>query len=140
MTFYYLGAPYTSPDPEVRARRQSIASRYAAVIATQGFAVFSPITHGHQIADYLPLAVAHDHDFWMRQCLPILGEASLMLVLPVPGWRQSLGLAKEIAYAHSKELPVAIIYCPEDPDLEPVPIRQAPPDAFLYCLPYTPKP
>ena len=95
----YLACPYTAPDEETRNFRQRAASRIAASLMQTGVVVFSPITHGHQVAEFLPEALLHSHDFWMVQCLPILKHCNVLVILPLPGWRDSQGLKEELRYA-----------------------------------------
>ena len=99
MTIIYLACPYTSPYPAVSYERQLLATQAAAVLAEEGHTVFSPITHGHQLAPYLHPDNLHSHDFWMAQCLPILTKCSLFLILPLPGWRESKGVEVEAQHA-----------------------------------------
>lgn len=97
--FIYLATPYTHSDPVTRYSRAELASLAAAELMQAGLEVFSPITHGHAIAYHLPSSVAHDHDFWMRQCLPMVERADLLVILPLYDWQHSAGIAKEIFHA-----------------------------------------
>lgn len=97
--FIYLAAPYTHSDPVIRNSRAELANWAAAELMQAGLEVFSPITHGHAIANHLPPSVAHDHDFWMRQCLPMVERADALVILPLSGWNTSSGIAREIAHA-----------------------------------------
>ena len=104
----YLASPYTSPYPEVRNARVKLASAIAARLMERGYVVFSPITHGHSIAEHLPAESAHSHAFWMAQCLPMLADCDLLVVLPVDGWRESRGVAEELAFARLHDIPIFI--------------------------------
>ena len=105
MPIIYLGSPYTDPSPEIRAARAEMASRAAAYLMQQGFAVFSPITHGHAIAEHLPSELLHSHEFWMAQCLPFLDRSHALVILPFPGWGRSRGLAFERRRAEDLNIP-----------------------------------
>lgn len=111
MQVIYLAAPYSHPDPAVRHRRAHQAAAVAADLAASGYCVFSPITHGHQLASYLPHEVAQDHEFWMKQCLPILSLADALVILPIDGWRESRGVWLEIEHARREDLakPIHVI-------------------------------
>ena len=65
MAKIYLACPYTHPDEVTRNTRVEFASIIAAKLMCEGHVVFSPITHGHHIADHLPPAKLHSHEFWM---------------------------------------------------------------------------
>lgn len=105
----YLGCPYTSPELSVRQERAELASLAAARCMQNGYVVFSPITHGHQVADHLPASVAGNHRFWMQQCLPLLRVCDALVILPLDGWRDSRGLFEEICCAEAAMIPIYII-------------------------------
>ena len=106
MAKIYLAAPYSDPDYAVRKTRVDAATRIAAFLMAKGYVVFSPITHGVAIARHLDLAnVKHDHGFWMGQCLPLLGCCDLLVIVPLPGWERSRGIAAEREYASDCNMP-----------------------------------
>ena len=105
MTILYLAAPYSDPSPEVRNARVELASRAAACLMHHGYTVFSPITHGHYVADHLPDECRLDHEFWMKQCLPFLDRSHGLVILPLPGWGQSRGLRVERRRAEDLNIP-----------------------------------
>lgn len=107
MRLLYLAAPYTHQSPVVREwREESTTSTAAIIMRLTGQAVYSPLTHGHRIAPYLPNELVLDHEFWMQQCLPLLRMADELLVLPLEGWRESAGVRKEISVAQACLIPV----------------------------------
>lgn len=106
MVKIYLAAPYSDADPAVRKARVEATTRIAAFLMSKGHVVFSPITHGHAVALHLDFVkVKHDHDFWMGQCLPLLGCCDLLVVVPLPGWEKSRGIAAEREYASDCNMP-----------------------------------
>lgn len=121
--FVYVASPYTHTLPAVRELRYREVSRYAADLMIQGYAVFSPISHSHHIAEYMTPAKVCDHNFWMTADLPILEKASAVHVLTLPGWESSRGVNEEIAHAIRHAIPVYLV----DPfgKLEPMAISQA---------------
>lgn len=102
----YLMCPYTSHDPSVRELRFELACQAAAQLMKEGEVVFSPITHGHHIVPYLPDALAHDHRFWMEQCLPILLKCDWVYLLPLWGWTASQGIRVELETARQAGIPI----------------------------------
>jgi len=104
----YLASPYSSPNSTARNSRVEIASIIAARLMEQGYVVFSPITHGHAVADHLHNKNAHSHEFWMAQCLPMLEACDWLIVLPMDGWRESRGIAAEMEFAKTKGIPTFI--------------------------------
>ena len=59
----YLASPYSHPDPAVRERRFRAACSAAAFLLQAGHAVFSPIAHGHVLAEH---GLPTDWSFWQR--------------------------------------------------------------------------
>lgn len=105
--FIYVACPYTHKDYEVRMRRVHSATEYTAKLMREGHAVYSPITHGHTIA--IMHRVPQDHDFWMRQCLPMVRAAAELHVLQEPGWTTSKGVEAEMAEANAHGIPIRFI-------------------------------
>src|SRR4051812_23388313 len=105
MSFVYLASPYTPTGTETIADRVAAACKYAAKLMNAGHSVFSPIVHSHYVADHLEEAKRLDHEFWMQQDLAILRSASKMIVLRLPGWERSRGIAREIEAAKAVNIP-----------------------------------
>jgi len=99
----YLASPYTDRAWMVEIERYHQACKAASQLMEQGHVVFSPIAHSHGIAKVM---VAHDHDFWMTQDLPFLRQAEKMIVLKLPGWEDSMGVAAEMAFAEKLGIPI----------------------------------
>lgn len=106
MSFVYLASPYTPTGSETIEDRVEAVSRYAADLMMQGHSVFSPIVHSHYVANHLSDELRLDHEFWMQQDLAILRCASKMIVLKLPGWERSKGIAREIEAARKVNIPV----------------------------------
>lgn len=121
-TFIYLAAPYTDSSEIVRNSRAELASLAAANLMQAGLEVFSPITHGHAIAWNLPSSVAHDHTFWMRQCLPMAERADVLVILPLEGWTASRGIVEEIAHASAHGVKVFMWTEAEKDSFDPRPV------------------
>ena len=105
----YLASPYSDPDPDVRQRRFVEVCRAAARMMTMDrIAVYSPVAHGHSIAEHGDID-ATAHTFWMAQCLPFIHAADELVVLMLDGWRDSIGVASEVAQAKLQGIPVRYI-------------------------------
>ena len=109
---YYLACPYSSDKPSLRWLRQELVSQVAAGMMSKSAVVFSPITQGHHLAEHLPANLAHDHEFWMTQCLPFVEWADVFALLPLEGWRESRGVQKELAYAQSLGKQILVFQLP----------------------------
>lgn len=107
----YLASPYTplgNHTSEERARlceeRFEQVCRAAAKLMEAGYVVFCPIAHSHPI-DKL-FGKPGSGAFWQRQDAPYLDFCGSMVVLTLPGWRESKGVAHEIMIAQTRGLPV----------------------------------
>lgn len=73
----------------------------------QGEVVFSPISHSHPIDRWFDRP--ESGTFWKRQDEPFLLGCSKVVVLRLPGWDESLGVAHEIDVALQRGIPVEYI-------------------------------
>lgn len=101
----YLACPYSHPDPVVMAHRFDRVNRAAANLIEQGMVVYSPISHTH------PIAVAGDLPdkswaFWEQFDRAYLNLSHQLIVLCLPGWKESVGVAAEIKIAGELGIPV----------------------------------
>lgn len=103
----YLASPYSHPDESVRIERFHAANKAAALLMQdRKHAVFSPISHSHPVAEHLPNELLMSWPFWMDQDFPILEYADELVVLTLPGWKESRGVQAEIAHAQIHGIPV----------------------------------
>ena len=109
----YLCTPYSHPSAEAREIRFNISCEVAAWAMSQGHTVFCPIAHSHPIAQYLPNELLLDHEFWMRQDLPMLAHADEVWVYPNDAADVSRGVAREVAEAEKLGIPVRFV-CPAE--------------------------
>lgn len=106
MSYIYLASPYSHADPAVMEGRYQAALRAAATLMQSGQAVFAPIAHSHPISSAMPPHMATNHEFWMAQDLPLLRCAAKLVILKLPGWEQSRGIAEELLLAIKLKIPV----------------------------------
>jgi hypothetical protein len=106
----YLGVPYSHPDPEVRQKRFEIVNKVSADLMNAGHIVFSPISHTHPIA--LAGGLPSDFAYWKNFDIAYLEVSRLLIVLMLPGWKESKGVTGEIEIAN--ELGVEIQYLSYD--------------------------
>lgn len=106
----YLATPYTRylHGQEEAARR---ASAYAGEFIACTLPTFSPIAHGHAIANAAHIDPS-DVDFWVAANEAMLRASSSLIVVKMDGWQESKGVAIEIAAFEKAGKP--ILYLPED--------------------------
>lgn len=86
------------------------AAEAAARLMLAGIVVFSPIAHGHALAQETPVLDQQSHSFWMDQCYPMLHHAEALYILRIEGWEKSNGVALEHVYADTHGKPIFVSY------------------------------
>ena len=109
----YLAVPYTHPNREVVELRFKAVNKVAAKLMGAGAGVFSPISHTHPIAEEGSLPKGWD--YWERYDRLMISRSDMVMVLKLPGWKDSVGVAKEILIAQELKIPVEYIeYEPDE--------------------------
>lgn len=118
----YLASPY-SVGPEgaygaedtgtastnMKTRRFKAACKKAAQLMLQGEVVFSPIAHSHSIELEGMNGEIKSGNFWLDQDLSILAKCNKLVVYRLKGWERSRGIAREIACAERRQIPIEYI-------------------------------
>jgi hypothetical protein len=104
LPYVYLASPYSHDDPAVRLERYEAVKQAMTRIALLNIPVYSPIVHWHIVAVDNNLPV--DAVFWQKQNESMMLASGGIWVLCIDGWRQSRGVAAEIAFAERYRLPV----------------------------------
>lgn len=107
----YLACPYTPIDAKDQAEEEQIkeerfrtVSAVAGMLMKEGVIVFSPITHSHIIANEHNLPTTWK--FWRKQDMEFLKRSQRLVVLQLPGWKESKGVQEEIRAAKQYGLEV----------------------------------
>lgn len=103
---YYLACPFTGNIDQQEQRTLEIA-KLACDLYTSGYEIFSPITHSKMIAEAFNQPTTWE--FWKRLDLTLLSRCDGLLVVPMSGWQQSVGMQAEAAYAFRNDMPVSMI-------------------------------
>ena len=99
----YLASPYSHPDSQIRRQRFRDACIATARLIRAGHIVFSPIVHGHPIAEY---GLPTDWRFWEPFDRAYLQRCDEVVVLMLDGWQESEGVQAEIRIAGELGKPV----------------------------------
>lgn len=113
MNVTYLASPYSHFDPAVMVQRYHAVVREAARRMRRGEVIYCPIAHSHPIGLEMPEGESTNHDFWMKQCIPLLAHSSKLVVYCIPGWDQSRGVNEEIHLAQRLGIPIEYAQCNE---------------------------
>lgn len=112
----YLACPYSvkAVGPSSRCDefiakletcRANAATRAAVYLMNEfGFNVFSPITHSHPMA--VIGGVKGNWEFWKKIDTEYLELSCRLVVLCIPGWKESIGVQAEIKIARELGIPV----------------------------------
>jgi hypothetical protein len=106
----YLAIPYTF-NP---AKSFDIANKVTADLMSKGHVVFSPISHSHPVADYLPDALRTDSNWWMTQDIPLVDWADEVHAVVIGEYgadllEKSKGCQMELAHARKTGKPIQYI-------------------------------
>ena len=105
-TMIYLASPYSHEEAFIREVRYQGALMAVGALMAQDFLVVSPIVHCHEVA--IRVALPSSWDYWKKFCTALLLGCGQVVVLKLPGWEDSKGIAAELAI--SRELHLPIIY------------------------------
>lgn len=116
MSFTYLASPYSvkqelskTQAADLRDKRYRRVCKMAAKMMKEGEKVFCPIAHSHPIEVIGMPGELQSGDFWLEQDFAILRHAKELAVFKIPGWDESSGIAREIAFAEEHNIPVRYI-------------------------------
>lgn len=105
MSFTYIASPYTHPNEDVIQSRYLVTLAYTSFLLHNKKYVFSPIVHCHPLA--VIANIPRNFSFWRHYNEAMLSKAKKLIVLQLPGWKQSQGVNFETAYAIGKDIPIA---------------------------------
>jgi hypothetical protein len=92
--YLYVATPYSKYPGGLNAAYDD-ACIAAASLISEGVAVFCPIAHSHGIANQ---GIDHySHEVWMRVDHAMMASARGLVVVQMPGWKESRGVTEEIA-------------------------------------------
>ena len=101
----YLAAPYKAQEPAVERARVQAVKHVSDRLIGQGQVIFSPLeyTEAMQQRGIIP------PQGWYLFDLAMLRGCIKLLVLALPGWRESQGVIMETTVAKALGIPVAIM-------------------------------
>ena len=103
----YIASPYTDESSGLMHERYRAVSIFCVAAIMKGHFVFSPIVHWH------PIAVEHnlpkDADWWRMLNENYLRNSTQLWVLKLVGWKESVGVSREIQFARDIGIPITYI-------------------------------
>ena len=103
----YLASPYSHERPEIRAARYEEICYLAGFFITNGYVIYSPITHTHPIA--IRMGLPTDWNFWKKFDETILFRCEALWIATMKGWINSTGIENEIKIAKRLGIPISYV-------------------------------
>jgi hypothetical protein len=103
----YLASPYTHQDKKIMHERYLLVDKAAARLLKLGVMTYPPIAMNARWNQY----EAFDHTWkaWETFDKNLLERCDGLLVLMIDGWERSIGIASEIEYARSLNMPIGYV-------------------------------
>lgn len=105
----YLACPYTHDDPYIKACRAYVAVKVGAALTNLGYHIWNPIGESERYAEEVIEPVKGNWEYWKEHDLMQLDNCTELLVIPLMGWQESVGVQAEIAYAKENNIPIRYI-------------------------------
>lgn len=113
---YYVSSVYSAQaasdsyeDELVRERRYLYTMEKVSELMSEGIIAVSPIVHCHEMAGLYSLPKTYE--FWAQYNEGLLRACSKVIVLMMPYWEVSKGIAHEIEYATSIGKEIIYVDC-----------------------------
>ena len=104
----YLASPHNSKASITRERRYKAVVKVTAILMKDGYFIYSPIVHSHEVSKEIGKEYALHYDFWKTYDHYMISLCDIFVVLMIPGWDISVGVSDEINY--SNEIHKRILY------------------------------
>ena len=101
--FKYIASPYWHPEERVRKARARAAMAAVMELIGRDIKAFSPVVYSVVIQDESGF---RPPEGWYAFDLNFLAKASGMILLEIPGWKESRGVLIETAYAQGRGIPI----------------------------------
>lgn len=103
----YLCSPYSHSDPEVVKERYEKTVKYVNSLLIDGRSVISPVVYGHNIVEIC--GSPSDWGYWEEFCTDMIARCDEVLILPLDGWQDSVGIKGEMELAEQFKKQVTVI-------------------------------
>lgn len=103
----YLACPYSAPTAEGRLENFRQANIAASRLMNAGEMILCPVSHSHPIA--VEAGLPTNWEFWEKIDRAYLSCCYKMIVMMLPGWGSSKGVAAEIKIAEEFGIPITYL-------------------------------
>jgi len=110
----YLAIPYTDKSEKVKEFRANVADYIWYTLMKQNRIIYSPISVGHYIASKYDIPTSWK--FWSAMDREFIKHCKKIIVVTLPGWKESIGVTAEIQFATDNS--ISIEYYDPTEDIE----------------------
>ena len=103
----YVASPYSSVPDKHQLMRTVAQTCGKYMLAYPGQYAVSGLIHHYALSEVEGLGT--DYEFWKNWCETFLRKCEKLVVLTIPGWNTSTGVAAEIQLAKSLNMPIEFI-------------------------------
>lgn len=103
----YLGLPYSDNDSVVEDWRAEVSNAIAVDLTKQGRIIFAPISAWHHLARKYKLPGSFE--YWLKLDEEFIRVSKKLLIITLPGWKESTGVNEEIRLAKKYNIPIEYI-------------------------------
>ncbi len=104
-TLVYLASPFAHPSESVREARLEAVRHVCGKMIDEGRIVLSPLVYAGELAQ----RGYHAPQGWYAWDLQFLSRSDELVVLRLPGWKESKGVMVEVAAAQALHLPIRLM-------------------------------
>ena len=104
---YYLASPYSHKNQFIQVYRYEAVIYAAATLTKMGFALLEPIGMSHEQSTRYELPGGYE--FWQTRDRTLIDHSDGVIVLRLPGWKNSVGVRDELEYCSSQGKPIYYI-------------------------------
>lgn len=101
----YLASPYSLYKPSREAAAVEVA-RVAGELLLEEINTYSPIAHGHALAEACDALDPNDEQLWERSNERQMENSDALVIVLMHGWDLSSGIAREIDYFREAGKPI----------------------------------
>ena len=95
---YYLASPYSHPSDELKNLRYEAVNRVGAILCKRNLIIIEPIAMCHMKSLQYDLPTGYEYWKTRDRTFVKLSDGGV-IVLAIPGWRESVGVSDEVQYA-----------------------------------------
>lgn len=102
----YVAAPYSDPDPAVKAERMRQFYEFDAMLCREGHFTVSPL---YKVETAKHGKIPDDWAYWQSYSENMLKRCDMMILLALDGWQDSVGVQGELEFCYEHGIQVVVV-------------------------------